>query len=347
MVHNYRLYKQEMKLFNSYNKKMLRGFKVERTFNAPAEEVHVLVLGESTTKAHMGIYGYQRDTTPELEKIKDELYIFNDVVCSNPPGTMANLKKILTLANTEDLSAKKLGINIVNIMKAAGFSTYWVSNQLILGTNDTTTSVFAKQADKVQFTNTTNSVTYDEKVLPILEEYLTEDVDKKFIVLHLIGTHMIYRHRYPDEFDKFQDTSDIPKRPFHNKKKLAYINQYDNSVLYHDWVLSEIIKRVKGTNQNATLTYVSDHGEEIYDLKDLHGHPGTAHTINMYKIPFFIWTSDKRDFSKYLNNKYVSDDTIHTLLDLFGITFKGHVQQKSVINDNFVEKPRYMGLKEI
>ena len=347
MFYNYLGYKEQMKIFKSFDKRMIKDIKVTRENNHPEEEVHVLILEESTTSTHMGVYGYHRNTTPRLEELKEEIHFFSDVVCSNPPGTMANLKKILTLANTEDLSAKKLGANIVNIMNAAKFKTYWVSNQLILGINDTTTTVFAKQADITHFTNTTNSVTYDEKVLPILDGYLKDDVNKKFIVIHLIGTHMKYRNRYPEEFKRFNETNDISKRSFHNKKKLEYINQYDNSVLYHDHILAKIIQKLKAHNKFSTITYIADHGEEIYDIKDLHGHTGAQPTINMYRIPLFIWSSNKRDYSNYLERSYVSDDLIHTLFDLYDIKVKDKIPTKSIINPSFIEKTRYMGMDEI
>src|SRR5690606_19696081 len=45
--------------------------------NSPAEKnIYVLILGESTTKNHFGIYGYPRKTTPKLNEIKNELLIY-------------------------------------------------------------------------------------------------------------------------------------------------------------------------------------------------------------------------------------------------------------------------------
>jgi heptose-I-phosphate ethanolaminephosphotransferase len=346
-VYNFVRYRKQIARFKSFSKTMKTDFKVTRTKVIPEEEVHLLVIGESTTSTNMGIYGYHRNTTPELEKRKNELHIFKDVVSSDPPGTMANLKKILTLANTEKENSELLSINIVNVMKAAGFKTYWVSNQLILGTHDTTTTVFAKQADRTTFTNTTNSTTFDEKVLPILDEYLKEKNKKKFIVVHLFGTHMQYEHRSPEEFKKFTETADIPKKSFHNERKLNYINDYDNAILYHDYILAQIIDKIKDHKKYSTITYLSDHGEEVYDLKNLHGHPGTAKTINMYKIPMFIWSSEELDIKQYLGRKYVSDDVVHTLFDLYEMNTLLQDSRKSAISSEFIQKLRLMGKKSI
>jgi heptose-I-phosphate ethanolaminephosphotransferase len=349
MIYFHQGYLEQMKRFKSFASNQNLNLDISRNGDVPEKEIYFLILGESTTSTKMQVYGYTRENTPRLKELNDsnEIHIFRDVVSSDPPGTMANLKKVLTLANTERETSELLGINIINIMKAAGFKTYWVSNQLILGNHDTTTTVFAKQAARTSFTNTTNSISYDKKVLPIIKDYLNEDVDKKFIVIHLIGTHMKYRNRFPSEFEKFVSDEGINKRDFHNKKKIKYINDYDNAIYYHDYILGEIFNIIKENTNSSKGIYLSDHGEEVYDLKNLHGHPFTVNTINMYKIPFFIWGIDQADAENYLKRKYVSDDTIHTMFDLFKINFKDSDISKSIINPNFIEKKRMMGKQEI
>lgn len=352
MVYNFMGYREQMDRFNAFDKKVKKDFVVKVKPNKPKEEIHVLVVGESTTKNKMSLYGYHRETTPLLKKQKKDLFIFEDVV-SSTTGTLGNLKRIMTFANAEDESIEKFSANLVEVFKNADFKTFWVSNQLILGFHDTITSVFARQADKVTFTNTTNSTSYDKKVLPILDTYLKDSSPKKFIVIHLLGTHMIYKNRYPSEFDHFKQTNDIPKRPFHNKKKLSYINQYDNAILYHDHILNLILQRLKKENKYISLTYLSDHGEEVYDIKDFHGHPGSSKTINMYQIPFFIWLSDKykkhekMNLEDKLQRKYVSDDTIHTILDLAGVYPLEYIPYKSIVSDNFIKKDRYADKEDL
>ena len=40
---------------------------------------HIVVIGESTSRLHMSLYGYERQTNPKLESMKKELKIFNNV----------------------------------------------------------------------------------------------------------------------------------------------------------------------------------------------------------------------------------------------------------------------------
>lgn len=63
----------------------------------------VLVIGESTQRALMSLYGYALPTTPELDKLRDanELIIFSDVI-SPAASTNASLQKVLTFSNYEN-----------------------------------------------------------------------------------------------------------------------------------------------------------------------------------------------------------------------------------------------------
>ena len=44
----------------------------------------VLVIGESTNRQHMSLYGYHRQTTPRLDALSKELTVFDNVVASRP-----------------------------------------------------------------------------------------------------------------------------------------------------------------------------------------------------------------------------------------------------------------------
>lgn len=61
----------------------------------------VLVIGESTQRGRMSLYGYPRDTTPELDALHKSdpgLTVFNNVVTSRP-YTIEILQQALTFAN--------------------------------------------------------------------------------------------------------------------------------------------------------------------------------------------------------------------------------------------------------
>lgn len=61
----------------------------------------VLVIGESTNRDHMSLYGYPRSTTPKLDAMRQELSVFKQVVAPRP-YTIEVLQQALTLADQEN-----------------------------------------------------------------------------------------------------------------------------------------------------------------------------------------------------------------------------------------------------
>jgi len=88
------------------------------------------------------------------------------------------------------------------------------------------------------------------------------------------------------------------------------INEYDNSILYTDYIIKKITEIIDKPNLKSTVLYVSDHGESLNeDGMYFHSYKPTYYTA---KIPLFVWA----------NNLYVS-----TGLETMG-NLKNNIQQK-------------------
>ena len=61
----------------------------------------VLVIGESTNRQRMSLYGYPRATTPKLDAIRDQLQVFDNVVTPRP-YTIEALQQVLTFADEQN-----------------------------------------------------------------------------------------------------------------------------------------------------------------------------------------------------------------------------------------------------
>ena len=88
----------------------------------------VLVIGESTNRQRMSLYGYPRNTTPELDKLRDQLAVFDNVITPRP-YTIEALQQVLTFADEENPDLYLKTPSIVSVMKQAGYKTYWITNQ--------------------------------------------------------------------------------------------------------------------------------------------------------------------------------------------------------------------------
>ena len=319
--------------------------------NADLPSTLVLVIGESTNRGHMSLYGYSRETTPLLNKIKNELTVFNKVVSSRPT-TIESLEQVLTFADQEHPELALTKPSLMNMMKQAGYKTYWITNQQTLTKRNTMLTTFSQQMDVQKYMNNTrvqNSREYDENVFEPFKQALQDPVKKKFIVLHLLGTHMKYDYRYPESFEKFKGSEGL-KYPF-DKSQLFFVNSYDNAVLYNDFVVSELIKITKKDGSRSLLVYFSDHGEDVYDSPphQMLGRNEGRPTSPMYTIPFIVWksdqwkASDQRDLKQFVERPYSNSHFIYTWADLTGLTFKDFDATKSIINPSFKERPLLVG----
>ncbi|WP_156875585.1 sulfatase-like hydrolase/transferase [Lacinutrix venerupis] len=306
------------------------------------EKTYVVIIGESTSRWHMQLYGYARETNPKLTEIKNELLIFNNVIASNV-HTLRALEKSLTLSDFK--SPNRIdNASIVQMANAAGFETFWISNQKPVGFYESIPTIISSAAKHKTYVNTQESsdVVLDENLLPHINKALNNTAKQKLIFIHLMGTHSTYNKRYPKDFDVFKEATN------ENLKAKKVINEYDNAILYNDFVVREIIESVKSKNQNSYVVYFSDHGDEVYDTFDFVGHNEFHGTKPMYEVPFIVWFSKqyKQSFPELFslenitNRPYILEDFIHSFSDISKITFNRFNEEKSIFNSNFKEKKR-------
>lgn len=312
----------------------------------------VLVIGESTNRNRMSLYGYDRETTPKLDAKKDDLLVFDNVFSARP-YTIEILQQALTFADEENPNLYISKPNILNIMKQAGYTTYWVTNQQTQTTRNTMLTTFSKMADNQIYLNNNrqqNSSSYDEVVLEPFKEIIDDrNIEKKFIVLHLLGTHARYDYRYPSSFSKF-DNQKISQDL--NEKESTYYNYYDNAIYYNDFVVSSIIDIIQNDKNPSSMLYFSDHGEEVFDnLKQKKmGRNEQEPTSAMYTVPFIIYGNKKwnqlfnlEKLNKFTHRIYSTSNLLHTYCDLAGISFDEFEPQKSIINENYKILPILIG----
>ena len=316
----------------------------------------VLVIGESLSRDHMGVYGYNLPTTPHLSKLNEEenLTLFTDVVAPST-GTIDVIQRLLTYYNYEKPGNWYDYDILIDIMKKAGYKTFWISNQESFGSSGNLSAAMATRCDYSAFCDIRNSNQesygdFDEHIFPLLDSLMVMSGDKNLYIIHLMGSHVRYLNRYPKSFEHFSAADeDIPYTQY--KKQVRA--EYDNSVLYNDSIVSEVILRFMP--KETLLIYLSDHAEEVYDDRDYNGRSMEMLTPKMVEVPFMIWTSDS--FKENLPYKfeqvksastrpYMTDDLIHTILDLADIGTADYDSTRSIVNDAFdTKRERIIGNK--
>jgi heptose-I-phosphate ethanolaminephosphotransferase len=311
----------------------------------------VLVLGESTNRQRMSLYGYPRATTPRLDAMREQLTVFDNVVTPRP-YTIEALQQVLTFADEQNPDAYLSTPSIMNMMKQAGYKTFWITNQQTMTERNTMLTTFSKQADEQVYLNNNreqNARQYDGDVLAPFNKALADAAPRKLIIIHLLGTHMSYKYRYPEEFAQFTDRTGVPA--WVTDDQLPTYNSYDNAVLYNDFVVASLVEQFAAQKPNGFLLYLSDHGEAVFDspTDTVLGRSEGKPTAPMYTIPFMLWTSPQwqasnpADYRTALSRPFSSSNLIHTWADLAGLSFSELDTSKSLVSADFKARPLIIG----
>lgn len=261
---------------------------------SPAPELHLLVIGESAWSARWGLFGAPRPTTPLLSARRD-LVVFPDAV-SAASATRESVPLMLSRRPVDDPLALRPEPSVITAFRQAGFRTHWLTTQGSLGGHDTPLSVLAKEADDIRYLNPADyhgHGAYDGALLAPLRAVITDRAAaRRLVVLHTLGSHLNYAHRYPPAFERFQPALPPDSAPdaWSRAQAVELTNAYDNSVLYTDWLLSELIGTLERHGGIATLTYVADHGESLTSgpcRRAGHGFPALCN----YRVPMLMWVS--------------------------------------------------------
>ncbi|GAB4163132.1 MAG: hypothetical protein Tsb006_1900 [Rickettsiaceae bacterium] len=295
--------------------------------NSDKDVIGVLVIGEAARYANFGIAGYDRDTTPNLSTIEN-LVTYKARSCAS--STYLAVPCMVSRYGEKDIDLAHSETSFLSILTKLGFDTIWI------GTQSITKYYRSRQGgsfyDDVNFhiipggsiAMLPNS--HDEKMLPYLEQSLTTD-GRKFITLHMTGSHWNYAARYPAQFSKFKpDVSDIIKRDPVSCDEQERLNSYDNSILYTDFFLASVIDHLK--DKKAFVIYSSDHGESLGECgRFTHGFED--YFEEQRAVPLIVWFSDsykatypeKWESIKDMEKVEISHDYIfHTILDCLNIS---------------------------
>ncbi|MEO8604962.1 MAG: phosphoethanolamine transferase [bacterium] len=353
LLAQYRVYQQEQASFAASFKRFAALPALPPVTPAIAQQVVVLVIGEATSRNRMRLYGYERDTTPELSARAD-LWRFDNVVAPNS-HTVPALSKVLTLATHENGGRLPYNANIVQLARLAGYRTYWISNQPPLGPFSTPIATIAAYADQVWWLNDGRAANgdspTDEGVLAPLRAALQRAGDASaLIVVHLMGTHSNYRSRYPDAFDVFQGVP--PSSLDLDAREQTLYNAYDSAVRYTDHVVAAILAALtQSPASNQVLIYLSDHAEEVFDFRHFSGHSQVIQSNFMFEVPLLLWTNPthvKRAawqslVARHQHALYSTEDFIHLLHDILGVRSPFYDPARSLLSEAFVERPVMVG----
>ena len=324
----------------------------------------VVIIGESYIKRHSSLYGYKKNTNPNLEKLRQagNLAVFTNVITPRN-GTSEAFKLFLSMACIKDTIRWCDTPLFPTLFKQAGFHVAFYSNQ------------FVKESEKDRENATGAGFFYHPGIEPNIfdernhslnqfDEELVEDYFKKhqtegykpynLTIFHLLGQHVSYKDRYKEKYARFSEKDYTDRKDLTNSQKRE-VSEYDNATLFNDYVISTIINHYQ--NQDAIVIYFSDHGEECNDFRPHIGRSGDWDKLErnagieclrcQFDIPFVVYTSPLyqqnhpqilEDINNAMDRPFMTDDLPHLLLYLAGIHTSWYDSKHNLISPDFDTK---------
>lgn len=344
LVYQYGLFNQEQRRLNDSVFKPVFPKNIQRKqWIDNSNFMGVVLIGESTPRSHMGIYGYSRSTTPELEKLKGRVFVYNNIISG--AGTTGEALKAAFIAQVPDYA-----FNIINLCKCAGYRIIFISNQERISYHNAGINMIFNNADQVVYlaAGQDRENSYDQALLEQFHKILATDGKPTIVFVHMMGTHTIYSKRYPPEFAKFDNIQDQANNHV-SKDKAETINTFDNANLYNDHIVSSFIKTMETSNRPGFVSYFSDHGEAMYEDGKTFFHGANTPNRYMYEIPALIWVSEAYkkhehdfvgNFGRNLNQPIQGFDIIYSMLDLMRISYDGFPYSRSILSAEYTPVKR-------
>lgn len=282
----------------------------DATIKDNEKSVVVLVIGESARSQNFSLYGYEKNTNPLLSKTKN---LFHSNATSCATYTTAGVKGILEHTRTDDLYEILPNYLYRNNVDVIWRTTNWGEPPVHIKDY--------QNRDVLRVNCKGEGCNYDEILLTGLKEQIASSKKNKvLIILHTSTSHgPTYSKKYPPRFEVFKPVCNSVE--LGNCSHQELINAYDNTIVYTDYILHNIIEDLKQLKEyKSTMLFVSDHGESLGEKNlYMHGVPLSIAPKEQYEIPFIVWVSDNS--AKQLKpNKILSQNHVfHSVLNFLGI----------------------------
>lgn len=259
-------------------------FDARRSAVVPDREIYILVIGEASRASNWQLYGYDRPTNPHLST-RNDLVLFRGITTQSNT-THKSVPLMLSSVHTSEHDELFRRTGLPALFNEAGFTTYFISNQAPQGAM---IDFLADDADRLIYLDAPN---YDGQLVDVMLKALDNDSsDKLLFILHTYGSHFSYHQRYPREVATFLPDDDVAISP----RNAEFIrNAYDNSILYTDQVLNDLITLLEREDACSAMFYCADHGEDLFDTAEgrfLHSSPTT--TYHQLHVASLAWFSPK------------------------------------------------------
>lgn len=321
---------------------VIRGPKPEAVKEKPSKtiarlqslkrRVNIIVyLLDALRADHLGVYGYQKPTSPNMDQLAKEGILFENAF-AQAPYTLASVVSIFTSKYPTFInqSGKLIGEywTLAEVLKASGYQTLALSASPYVSKVYGTTQGFDDYQNVTVTPNLNDSASKISKELfPVLKRF-SRSSDPFFMYIHSVNPHSPYRPPDP-YFDAFRnpkqkpiDTSNENLADIRDGKVTAPTQfkddieaQYDGNILFGDSEIGNFMRMIRelGLAENTVVIITSDHGEEFFD------HGGILHGGQLFdemiRAPLIVWSPTIFSQPKRISTNVELIDLMPTIID--------------------------------
>lgn len=306
----------------------------------------VLVLTDSVNRDNMSLYGYARQTTPQLTALAGEeagRLLTLRHAWSVEAGTLASLSGLFSFGERDEDDPAGRAQHLLALARTAGYKIWWMSNHDDVAVDQQ----HARLTDEVEMINRQpgrSSASLDGELLDCLEEALVDPAPRKLVVVHLLGAHPHYRLRMPAGDNPFDDDSDAVDKGMIRAGLPMWLREsrqdYDAAIRYHDGVVAETLrltrKHVPRDGRGAWM-FLSDHGQEVGHTIAHAGH--SPATPAGYRIPTLMWRTGESFDAATAVKPFRADWAGWALADLLQLRWNGMHDERNVLDPGYAWQP--------
>ncbi|MCO6430908.1 MAG: sulfatase [Deltaproteobacteria bacterium] len=259
------------------------------------EKPNILIVMVDTLRAdHLGYSGYERDTSPNIDRFAAENRIYRNAFSSSswtPPSVASLFTSVFPTVHGHmpRPGGSKFGRNFTKLpesfvtlaeaLQAAGYATAGIT------ANPLVSEKYGMQQGFEQYYSPGREK--GDRITKRAIKYLSDlrPKDKPFFLyLHYLDPHDPYKP--PKPYDKMF-SGPIKRWPY-GEAELQIISQYDGEIRFVDKEIGKLFDWLKeqGLYEEMIIVFVSDHGEQFRERGFL-GHGDRLHSEEIH-IPLII-----------------------------------------------------------
>jgi arylsulfatase A-like enzyme len=294
----------------------------------------VLLISIDTLRAdHLGFYGYERPTSPELDRLAAGAAVFEAAEAS-APWTLPALASLLTSEHGSTHGCWDYGsvlddsfTTLPELLLAAGYDTACIASHLFVTTRHGLQQGIVHTDDSYAYPEVepeesiTSQAIADRAIRFLGWKAKAPERAPWFLWLHFFDPHAAYME-HPGISEQFVTSGQ-------RSGEQVSRDRYDGEIRYTDQHVGRVLAalEVNGQAARTLVVLVADHGEEFWD----HGAHGHGHSLHreVLRVPLVLRAPGLAP--RRIPDVVRQIDVLPTVLELCGVPVPSGIAGRSLV----------------